>query len=431
MTIFGMIWLAIVIFAFCLKDIRPLIVMTILGSVFQCNNVITFAGTGIGPQIITSALFVIRVLILRLGRWYPRRAMRTVRIGTIVVLLAVFLSLYANEASVAAQPLSYKLRIVQLCVYIACAWAMSSVSSLVDNQFVFKMILYITVFLLAVGVLQLAITSGLLPHLTLVNELFYNDHGEVTYYYRTGYFRILSTYQEPSYYACFIVGAFYFLLCIQKSFRYKKLLISVILIEILLTFSSTAYGALAIGGVLFVIAAPGIKRKAYLIAIGLVTALLMFSFFTESLNEVIFNKSSSGSAAARNGWNAAALRMFESSPFFGVGYKKSRASSFYLTVLSEQGIIGMTAIVLLITAVCLPLLMRRSIAKIGIINFALRIAVLCAFACMFIAVPDLDIAPLWMWMNCLLLSSYPSEQALRQRDYSPTLTAGARNIGKY
>lgn len=431
MTIFGMIWLSIAVFAFCLKDIRPLIVMTILGSVFQCNNVIALAGTGIGPQIITSAMFVIRVLILRLGRWRPRRAMRTIRIGTIVVLLAVFLSLYTNEDAVADQPLSYKLRILQLCTYIACAWAMSSVSSLVDNQFVFKMVLYITVFLLAVGVLQLAITSGLVPHLTLVNELLYNDHGDVTYYYRTGYFRILSTYQEPSYYACFIVGAFYFFLCTQRSFRHKNLLISVILLEILLTFSSTAYGSLAIIGVLFVLVAPGTNRKVSLIAIGAITSLIMFRFFSDILGEVIFNKGTSGSANARNSWNAAALRMFESSPFFGVGYKQSRASSFHLTVLAEQGIVGMAAVIILIAAICIPLFIRRGATKIGIVNFALRLSVLCAFACMFIAVPDLDIAPLWMWINCLLLSSYPQARSLRQQTNSHTLNSEVRNIGKY
>lgn len=141
----------------------------------------------------------------------------------------------------------------------------------------YRFVEIITIIQLAIGVLQYIISLGVIPRLFIINELLYNDHGEVTYYY-SSFRRVLSTYQEPSFYACFLVGAFFFFLSSKVRNKKRTIIMVLSIIEIILTFSSTAYGALAIIGILYICLNATSRRGIFLAAAGSVVALIMFIF---------------------------------------------------------------------------------------------------------------------------------------------------------
>ena len=94
------------------------------------------------------------------------------------------------------------------------------------------------------------------------------------------------------------------------------------------------------------------KLKFEIIMASVVGFAIMYLFFFDVLDLVIFSKASSGSGVARHGWNVIAMREFNTSPFWGVGYKMSRGSSIIYTILSELGILGMIVYTILNFIVC-------------------------------------------------------------------------------
>ena len=416
MTLFGLLWSSAIAFCFCSKSIKNMTLLTLLAMIFQCNNFIEFGGLAVGPQLVTSILFIVRVMIFNFGSFHPRKEMRTIRYAFFVFLIVCLISIIVNFSTIRNQNLSYFLRVLQIYIFAACAIAMSSVSRFFREREVYRYIEIITIIQLAIGVLQYIISLGIIPRLFIINELFYNDHGKVTYYY-SSFKRILSTYQEPSFYACFLVGAFYFFLASNVKSRRRNLILAISFIEIILTFSSTAYGALAIIGILYACLNITSKRGVFLVAAGSITAAVMFTLFRPILNSVIFDKSTSGSAAARRMWDYLSILDFKSSPIIGIGYKMSRASSLSITVLASEGIVGFAAIVCVVLTILLPLLSKRSRLAIGSVNIAIRYACLAAFCCLFIAVPDIDISPFWLWIYILQLSVYREKRSVSNGEY--------------
>lgn len=53
--------------------------LTLLAMIFQCNNFIDFGGFAVGPQLVTSILFIVRIAIFNSVSFHPRKEMRTIR----------------------------------------------------------------------------------------------------------------------------------------------------------------------------------------------------------------------------------------------------------------------------------------------------------------------------------------------------------------
>lgn len=397
MTIFGVIWIALLMLAMFL-DIKYLFVLTILSSVFQCNNILIIGGSGIGPQVITSIFFIIRIFLLRKHYFKIKINKRFLPLefaSISLLLIALFSLLINNNLN------ENILRYMQLVLYVLCFIAMSKISEYIEEDFIYASIKYITIFLIYVGFLQLLITTGHFPRLGIIKTLIYNDTlSDVIYFTRNNYFRILSTYMEPSYYACFLVGAFYYFILIGKKKKGDYLLISLIFIQIILTFSSTAYVAFAILGVIYFTRERNLKVKLITIILAIIGIVVLYYGFYNVLDKVILSKSQSGSANARFAWNERAMRIFESNKIIGVGYKTSRASSVVYTLLSEMGIIGF------INYILMNLLVIKDIFKVEkkkILpqELGIRFAILGVCVAQIIAVPDIDNCTYWMWMNIL------------------------------
>lgn len=401
MTIFGVLWIGLLLICMLMPNINGMVFLTLLSSTIQCSNVLVVGDSGIGPQVITSMAFVVKMLIQRKGvKIRIRRKIIGIQIGVILIFSVVLISSIANAALA-----TNFLRVLQLFFYILCFFMMYRAGELIDTNFVYDSLRRITIFLLVVGVMQILITSGYLPRLSIVQTILYNDNlSNVIYFTRDNYFRILSTYMEPSFYAGFLIGAFYYFLAFKEKRNENLILLALILVEIIFTFSSTAYGALVLMGVIFVASSKEGKLKLYVLILGFVVLLVMYFGFYDVLDTVIFSKMESGSGVARYYWNLAAQNNFMDSPTYGVGYKMSRASSIFYTLLGELGILGLISYILTNLQIIVPVFNKKDREYFSSEYLGICMAVFSVVICQLVAVPDLDICTYWMWMNFLALA---------------------------
>lgn len=83
-----------------------------------------------------------------------------------------------------------------------------------------------------------------------------------------------------------------------------------------------------------------------LVSLGVICVGLMylaeydFSALNSLLDTLIFNKANTSSGIERGSWNTQAIRNFVETYGFGIGVGSSRASSFFLALLSNTGVIG-------------------------------------------------------------------------------------------
>lgn len=397
MTVFGFIWISILIIAM-FYNIKYLFLLTILSSVFQCNNVLVIGNSGIGPQVITSIVFIFRVLMLRKHNLKIKiyKNFLPLEIACISLLFVALISLIVNN-----NLNENILRYFQLVVYVLCFIAMSKIASCIEEDFIYKCIRNISIFLVCVGFLQLLITTGIFPRLGIINTLLYNDTlTDVMYFTRDNYFRILSTYMEPSYYACFLVGAFYYFILTGKKTKGIYILIFLLFLQIILSFSSTAYLSFVVVGLVYFTREKNLKVKLMVIIVSIITIAILYFGFYDVLDNVIFSKSQSGSANARFAEDARALKIFDANKIIGVGYKTARASSAINTVLAEMGIIGFLNYIF-VNFIVIKEIFKSEKKDISLQELGIRFAILGVFIAQIIAVPDIDICAYWMWMNIL------------------------------
>lgn len=400
MTIFGLLWMILILISMLMPNLNAMIFLTLLSSTIQCSNVIVMGGSGIGPQVITSAAFVIKMLIYKKNKKIKiRRDVLGIQLGVILIFAMVLISSCANNTL-----LTNSLRIMQLLTYILCFLVMYNAGESVDIEFVYKTIRKMTIFLLVIGIVQISITTGILPRFSIIQMILYNDNlSDAIYFTRNNYFRILSTYMEPSYYAGFLVGAFYYFLSYKEKRQENLFLLACILLEIIFTFSSTAYGAFALIGIIFFASSKEGKLKVFILVGGILGIFVMYFGFYDILDNVIFSKMASGSGVARYYWNVAAQKVFKSSPIYGTGYKTSRASSLFYTLLAEMGILGFMAYIFTNLHIILSIFSKKRRQRLTKEYIGICLAVLSVVVCQMIAVPDLDICTYWMWMNFLAL----------------------------
>ena len=127
----------------------------------------------------------------------------------------------------------------------------------------------------------------------------------------------------------------------------------------LLSTSSTAYGGLAVLGLVY--AGNWIRRAAFssplgqsgllgelLVGLGAIIALLfvlvahadLLNPLLNLIDELIFNKPLSGSFYERSNWNTTAWDAVASTWGLGIGFGSTRTSSWFAAVISNAGLIG-------------------------------------------------------------------------------------------
>lgn len=178
------------------------------------------------------------------------------------------------------------------------------------------------------------------------------------------------------------------------------------MIEIVLSTSSTAYAAIVLVGVIFIVNARQIsltKKCTLVFCAGIAFAVLYLQYY-ELLEKVLFNKWNSNSGVARRIMDNDALNAFYSSKLLGVGYKCVRGSSVLYSMLGEIGIIGTVLYTTTNAALYIPIINNRLIrSKLPNNYTAVLFGLLSAFVCLIIAVPDIDMCTYWFWMYCLAI----------------------------
>lgn len=389
MTVFGLIWLVILLIFTFKRDIKYLTFLTLFSMVIQCSNVIEIGGTGIGPQVITSIVFFLRALFTN----NPLKEKKTHKINVLCVLfiISIFISTAVNGLLSSSM-----MKMLQLISYIFCFIAMGKIASLLENDFFYKSMKYITYFVAIMGVVQVLLTSGLVPQIGLVKMIFYNEDASYVYFNHANYKRLMSTFMEPSYCGCFLVGSFlYFLSTWDENHKHLPLLI-VLGVETILTTSSTAYGALVIGALAFLLLGNNTYAKKKAIPIAIAAGLFLFIFAFDTIDHVILSKGSSGSANTRYYWNVNAIKAFQSSMFLGTGYKSVRGSSLFLSIAGELGLLGISIYLLYNLFIVLPTLSNNANKPYS--DYGIRFAILGVIVAQFIACPDLDLCVYWMFM---------------------------------
>ena len=394
MTLFGFIWLLLILFSFFSSNIKYILFLTIFSMILQCTNIVDTSSIQFGPQVITCLFFII-YYILKIKN-IKKLKIPTMAISLICIYLVILLSSFINSTSIIIY-----LRIIMLGIYIVTFIIMFNLNKQLEDQTIYKIIKIITLFVLIMGIIQILTTSGKFDRIGIISSLFYNDHSYDVYYWHQNYSRLCSTFMEPSYCGCFLVAMFYYYLSIYNKEDKNIFILSLLAIEIVLTKSTTAYVAFAIGALLLLLFSKNKNVKRVFVPLIIIALLFLFIFKFEVINSVIFSKTTSGSFNARSNWNQRSLNRFYDSPLIGIGYKNIRGSSILFSLLGEIGLIGMILYVLFNIQYIYQYIKNKrnlTINQEGIIC-----AIITIFISQVIACPDLDFCVYWLFLYLFAL----------------------------
>lgn len=387
MTIFGIIWFIIIGFAFIKKDIKYMFYVLILGMIFQCNNVIVLSnGLSSGPQLITCAAFITKSFLYKIDK---RKTLNRPNYFPYLLLLIyiIFTSLHFNNLN------NIIMSIVQIGIYIYTLHRVVLLSPYIDENETDKIIKKLAIIILVIGYGQFFINLFNINRPLLFKLFIYNDINNPNIYFYKEHIRFYSTFMEPSYVACILTSLYYYFFMKNEKKRIDNILSVLLLISIIITFSTTAYLIFAtIFSVVFLRKIKNKKTWKYIIIA--IIALVILALGTNVLNKVIFQKSSSVSSTVRTIYNNIAYEGFKKSPVIGNGYKTFRASSIVLSILAELGIVGL----FLYLTSCLKLLKSQFKYKLksGKVTKANSVFIISSILAQLIACPDLDLCSFWL-----------------------------------
>ncbi len=409
-TIFGLIWFLILIMCFFRNDVKYMVGITLLSMVFQSASVALLGETGVGPQIPTS-IVMIAWCIMHSSVWKDGKLRLTKSnknckyslIGIVGLVVAIHISREVNLRYYQMEGMRFTLLVIQLLIYAMCYISMWSIKGKIKETVLQNIFIGIICLVVAIGLVQFMVTTGVLPRNILLETLVYTPDTNSAYYWGTYNPRLFATFMEPSYCGPFLVGAFYYVVSLEKMNTFHISLALILVAEIMLTFSSTAYGSFAVCGVVYVILSKKKKALKYLVPIAIVVLCMLgvTGVLKDVLNDVIFSKGSSGSASTRGNWDRDAINAFVESPLFGGGYKNVRGSQFLFSLVGQVGIVGcLMWFVVWLPAVREWWMNKKSKSLSAMMWFLLGVVV-----AMFIAIPDLDNITFWQSMYLFALTS--------------------------
>lgn len=407
MTLFGVIWILVLSVIFFRKNNFAAIGITLFSMVLQCNNVILIENKGVGPQIITSAFFIIYSCYYATKRKSSEKYFKNL---TFLLFIIIGYSLLFEQSNLYGQG-SY-LGILQLFIYTLCGYKLYKCRDWIDSQGYLNIFLCILLFELVLGPIQLLSTIGIIPK-SLLRPFIYNDPNEMVYFNReVYYFRILGSFMEPSYFSTYLVGAFYFILAIKTKIKHYKIYAIISMVELALTFSSTGYLIFTTMFFVNLLLYNDRKQIKLYILILIIGSLFVYYAWDTLMQEVIFKKMESGSGIVRMQANNYALSAFQNNHITGVGYGNCRGSSMIYTILAELGILGISIYGIWLLYTLKPLI---TIHKNGEFMNGSLLYILTITLGQIIACPDISLCTLWLGIYFLALSqSYLNRKLVKE-----------------
>lgn len=404
-TIFGIVCLTMLAIAFIKNKANMMLALLILGMNLQSASVFLLGEQGVGFQMVISAAFAIWVFaysrIVTDGKLVIRRSTLAQKISvTSAILLGVFciITTYKKNNPYDGNR-NVMLYLIMLGIYIICYLSVWHASKRFNHRDVDKIVTCVALYIAIIGVVQLLTTVNILPRNIILETFVYTPDTKSAYYLVSFYPRVFSVFMEPSYCAAFLVGSFYYIISKEKLDKYCVRLAIVLVVEILLTFSSTAYGAFFVTGLIYLALCKNKKALKWLIPLAIVMGMLLLAtgVLQQILNDVIFSKGTSGSGVTRAGWDRHAMAVFHDNPWFGVGYKGVRGSHLYTSILGQLGIVGTILYVLMI----LPLIIAGLKSKR---TTSATLFLIGSIISQLIALPDLDFCVFWEGMYIMALT---------------------------
>ena len=353
--------------------------------VLQSTNVLYVGEIGVGPQMITSLFFCVRALFEK-NKIFDKNKLLKYGCAFGAFFCSMLCSILINKCFSETY-----LWIIQIFIYIITSIAFLCVSSKFKEDDINKMIDIVTCFVIVVGIVQFLITSNTIPRISIIKILLFNDDSISVYYNHDNYFRLCSTFMEPSYCACFLLGALAYYSCRYEASIKQLVIMSLIITAIFFTKSTTAYVGCAVLYFLFLIIKinPKMQKTLLFTVPVLITISLLFG---EKLYEtIVVEKLNSGSFTTRDGWNKLAKNQFLDNVVVGAGYKMVRGSSLFYSLLGQIGLLGMAAFSFFNSIIVIDGIKNR---KSNLIAFSLTIILI--LVCQVVACPDIDFCVYWL-----------------------------------
>ncbi|MFP7421404.1 hypothetical protein SFC10_01530 [Streptococcus ruminicola] len=380
MTLFGIFWVVYLLYCFSKKGMYHMFFALSLSMVLQCDNVFLFGSIGIGPQITTSIFFILFFLIKNQFKFSIQKENGLTLVGLSMLLFPIFISLNNQNC----------IRIIMLLFYIVCSVVVVGVAKYLTYDELYDILYKVSMIVLVIGFLQIPMTMGVIPKLWLFKNFIYNDVSSSQFYIFNSfsYIRFFSTFQEPSYCAPFLIAMFFFFIESGRKTRENTRICIILLLAIILTFSSTAYGCFSILIVIWLLGSYNFILKKYILPIIFVGLVFFLTVGHSIIENVLISKMESGSGLVRAQWNNFALQTFYNNIVVGGGYKTARASSLFYCLLGELGLVGLTGYILF--NVGLIVKSRRRLIRQE------SLMLLTGVVSMMIACPDLDLCSYWL-----------------------------------
>lgn len=391
-TVFGILWIVLIVLAFKSKNIIYMINITLFSMLFQCCNVFEVGDIGVGPQIITSFSLIVKFKsfksnITEKQYYYP------IYIYFLLIIYILIQSILVGQFN------STFLKTLQLLVYLYCAYTLTKVSLYIDENNFIRLLIGIVWFLSIFSIVQYFATIGLIPR-KILEPFFFNEIGDNVYFHHPErYQRLLGTFLEPSFCAPVIAGMIIFVVNFRNSIKYSKILLVLLFMELLLTRSSTGFLSFFIGIIIYFIFINK-KIKVSYVFILIVVIVLFYNYFKNGiLNEVIFDKMNSNSGKYRMLQDESALELFFENKFWGIGLSQIRSSSMIFTLLAGLGILGLFIYICFFLSILFQIMLNKNEFRLLSLLF---VFILCISQ--FISVPDLQWCGFWLAMYIYALS---------------------------
>lgn len=373
-TAFGIIWTIIVLYYFCRKNLANFAMLVLYSCVWNYSAVIRVGGDGVRPFVWASLFFIIKFLILtRRGRTVERGDTRIALYliaffawALIITLIGTYvfkgLEILKSSENLSVITQTYDgtfgyYRFISLFISCAVVICITKISGEIGPLRLCKTLKNMAVTVAIVGAWQYLTVSEILPNIDILTKFIYSytpNNYLAGYVTNVGYARLMATFSEPSYCGSFISSIFWCLLCSNggefKNQRNKVVLLVVLLVEIILTKSSTAYCVFILGVLSLLFKKRGSMRVSTFVTLTIIIvgAIIFGMANTELLDQVLFKKLEGGSAFTRGQWNTWALKTFENTHWLGLGYDSIRASSLVYNLLGNVGIVGTVLMICII-----------------------------------------------------------------------------------
>ncbi len=363
MTIFGIIWILIVLTQFVLS-IENLAILLVLSTLFECATLFSLFDTSFSALDITSILFIIKFLFHKSGV----RTLLDSRHGlfsafVLYALLGGLLSLtsfngyefllYDASASgdwfavVGTEKASISIRffssIARLTLYVFAFICMSGLFQSYEEKNrnrVFKKCVYGSLgIVLVVGAIQFLNTLEIINVTILMESIHTQDLAENSAYWN--HFNALySIFSEPSHCGPWLMAMGWGFLLKGNTTTLEYGLAACCFIEGVLTFSSTSL--LVFGALLVLYVLKNVRRNAVrtLLLVAIVVIVVLISPQAHHMIDLALNKLSTGSGLIRTAMIDQSHQVFVDTCGLGLGFNAINGMTFLGSMLAQVGVIG-------------------------------------------------------------------------------------------